>query len=71
MHLEELKCFAGGHVGSLEWDPLRPVSQPGAVHVNIMLAMVAMLMVFCLAHRLFTSKSLLIIRYEQTKLSFQ
>ena len=65
------QCFSGRHVWSLEWDPHGPVSQSGAVHVNIILAMLEMLMVFCLAHRLFTSKSLLIIRYEQTKLSFQ
>ena len=60
-----------GMSGVLKGTPSGPVSQPGAGHVNIMLAMVEMLMVFCLAHRLFTSKSLLIIRYEQTKLSFQ
>jgi hypothetical protein len=24
VHLDELQCFTGGHVGSLEWDPLRP-----------------------------------------------
>ena len=57
--------------GVLKGTPIGPVLQPRAVHVNVMLAIVETLMVFCLAHRLFTSKSLLIIRYEQTKLSFQ